>query len=297
MGSLCSTFDQRSNNFLNSCFRSNQNFANNTVIMVNRNFPLALAVIVTVLSINCLNCNARNTRNNELDRGNGRIKNAITWMKKQVRKLKKNMNNVLDEVVDIEINAANISAIADEVANNTQQIQNNTDDIANILAIEVEFTTEEPTTPGPPDCPTASNFMSINGTCYAVEKGNRDYDTTQTRCGEIFGEVFGNGVGGKIFEPASVNAVHEIVREAGAIFNALGHGDPMVWLGMTDRDSEGTWAYASSGEPTPGGPNCHYNADDIDCTVMKVSYIPHYTFGCHQRCSQTFGSAICEWVL
>ena len=60
--------------------------------MVNKNFPLALVIIVAVFSINCLNCDAGATRNKDLDRGNGRINNVITWAKKQVRKLKKNMS-------------------------------------------------------------------------------------------------------------------------------------------------------------------------------------------------------------
>jgi len=127
--------------------------------MVNQNLLLVLSIVAVVFSINCLSCDAGATRNKELDRGNGRINNAISWMKKQVRKLKKNMNDVLDEVDNIEVNAANISAIADEVANNTEQIQNNTIDIASILAIDIEFTTEElPTTTSVP-----TNVMLITG--------------------------------------------------------------------------------------------------------------------------------------
>ena len=57
--------------------------------MVKQNFLLALAIIAAVFS---MNCDARTTRNQELERGNGRINNAISWMKKQVRKLKKNMS-------------------------------------------------------------------------------------------------------------------------------------------------------------------------------------------------------------
>ena len=76
----------------------------------------------------------------------------------------------------------------------------------------------------------------------------------------------------------------------------LGRGDPFVWVGMTDRITEGTWAYESSGETPPAQPNCHTNKDDVDCTVMKVHYIAWYTFGCHQKCSIS-ASAICEWVI
>jgi len=153
-------------------------------------------------------------------------------------------------------------------------------------------TTTTTTTTTLPECPTGSNFMMYNGTCYAVEHGNRNYDDTQTRCGEIFG----NGIGGKIFEPSSVDVCNDIVKDAGAIFSAEGRGDPYVWVGMTDRITEGTWAYESSGENPPDQPNCHTNKDDIDCTVMKVHYIGWYTFGCHQKCDIS-ASAICEWVI
>ena len=53
----------------------------------------------------------------------------------------------MDEVDFIEINAANISALAEEVANNTEQVQNNTIDIASILSIDIEVTTGEPPEP------------------------------------------------------------------------------------------------------------------------------------------------------
>ena len=60
--------------------------------MVNQNLLLVLSIVAVVFLINCLSCDAGATRNKELDRGNGRINNAISWMKKQVRRLKKNMS-------------------------------------------------------------------------------------------------------------------------------------------------------------------------------------------------------------
>jgi len=138
--------------------------------MIQPRFLLSVAIIVALISINCNNCNAGITRigsllNNidsfeldddidsfELD-DRGDLKDPIMWLKRQVRKLKKALVPIREDIAankeDIEENAeaiaagggaggsGNITALEealdsalDMIAENAGAIANNTDDIA-----------------------------------------------------------------------------------------------------------------------------------------------------------------------
>ena len=141
----------------------------------------------------------------------------------------------------------------------------------------------------PKICPDSNEFKLIHGICYAFEIVLRTFDDTQERCGQIFG----SDIGGKIFEPRTDQVLEDVLKAAQIAF-----GNPQTWLGITDRKSEGNFAYSSDGQSNLLSWNYgSTNAIGKDCLLVHPSYAtypsPYYL---HWGCSSTL-AAICEWVI
>jgi len=61
-----------------------------------------------------------------------------------------------------------------------------------------------------PKCPSGKMFKVIEEKCYAFENVRRNFQGTQARCGQIFG----NNAGGKIIEPRSDQILDEVLKYA-----------------------------------------------------------------------------------
>ena len=142
----------------------------------------------------------------------------------------------------------------------------------------------------PKECPASDEFKLIQGKCYAFENVLRTFDDTQVRCSQIFG----SNIDGKIFEPRTDEVLEEVLKQAAIIWNA----NPQLWLGITDRKSEGDFAYSSDGQSNQlSWGYGRTNAIGIDCLLLHHSYVssssPNMLIW---SCSSTL-AAICEWVI
>ena len=140
------------------------------------------------------------------------------------------------------------------------------------------------------ECPASDEFKLIQGKCYAFENVKRTFDDTQVRCGQIFG----SDIGGKIFEPRTDEVLVDVLKNAQIAWDT----SPQTWLGITDRKSEGNFAYSSDGQSNLLSWNYgSTNAIGKDCLLVHPSYAtytsPYYL---HWGCSSTL-AAICEWVI
>ena len=100
-------------------------------------------------------------------------------------------------------------------------------------------------------------------------------------------------MGGKIFEPRTDEVLEDVLKQAAIIWNA----NPQLWLGITDRKSEGDFAYFSDGQSNQlSWGYGSSNAIGRDCLLVHHSYIssssPKHLIW---SCSSTL-AAICEWV-
>ena len=135
-------------------------------------------------------------------------------------------------------------------------------------------------------------FKSINGICYAFENVRRTFQATQTRCGQIFG----NQIGGKIFEPRSTQVMQEINKYALISWDGV---DPQTWLGITDESSEGNFVYPSDGQShklSSFRPQ-RSNSRSANCIFIHPSYTPSNNYMYVYKCTHTNPAAICEWVI
>ena len=105
-------------------------------------------------------------------------------------------------------------------------------------------------------------FFSHN---FRFSKERKTFDDSISTCA---------GVNGKLAEPKNKQINDAYATEANKVF---GNGKE-YWFGITDRNSEGTWKYVSSGQTVPftnwqpGQPNQVY---DDDCVYLGHSSANH----------------------
>jgi len=116
--------------------------------------------------------------------------------------------------------------------------------------------------PPKPPCPVEkSNVYLIEGECFAFDKTKvRKKDDTKAYCASVFGEH----LHGRIHEPRSRSIQSTVISK----WNTFAPGGYYHWIGINDKQSEGTWRYDSddskiafsswtSGQPDGGtGQNC-----------------------------------------
>ena len=155
-------------------------------------------------------------------------------------------------------------------------------------------TTTTPTTiTTPSNCPASKEFKLIDGKCYAFENVKRNFDDTQARCSQIFG----SNIGGKIFEPQSDQVIQEVLKYAKDIWTPA---NPYIWVGITDKTSEGTFVYYSNGQShtLPWG-FASSNDSTKNCLLVSCMQSTHsfYKKLYQYKCSNITPVAICEWVI
>jgi len=116
-------------------------------------------------------------------------------------------------------------------------------------------------------CPVGkNNVYSIGSGCYAFDKTFRTFSDAQQYCST----VFGSNLRGKIHEPRSRRQQYEVALKWKEFAPHSGYR-----LGITDKQSEGVWKYASddqevtynkwnSGQPDGG--------TDQNCAVLYWNY-------------------------
>ena len=102
-------------------------------------------------------------------------------------------------------------------------------------------------------------------------------------------------MGGKIFEPRTDEVLEDVLKQAAIIWNA----NPQLWLGITDRKTEGDFAYSTDDQSNQlsWGYGGYTNTIGIDCLLLHHSYV--YSSSPNMLrwdCSKTL-AAICEWVI
>ena len=139
-----------------------------------------------------------------------------------------------------------------------------------------------------------SNLRLIQGKCYAFVDIKGSFDDTQARCGEIFGE----NIQGKIFEPSSKQLHDEILDVAKQVINPHSNG-PNYWIGATYDFSENKVEYSSNGNPLsftswtsccPEQPNLDFQ--DWLCIFTHSAHKKWFNFDC----DSSEISTICEWI-
>ena len=155
-------------------------------------------------------------------------------------------------------------------------------------------TTSTTTITTPSNCPASKEFKLIDGKCYAFENVKRNFDDAQARCGQIFG----SNIGGKIFEPHSDQVMLEVLKYAKGIWEPI---SPQIWVGITDKTSEGKFVYYSNGQShtLPWG-FASTNDSNKNCVLVHWGY-SQSTHGYYKKlyqysCSSANPVAICEWV-
>ena len=155
------------------------------------------------------------------------------------------------------------------------------------------MSTKQVTTPS--NCPASKGFKLIQGKCYALDKFLRNFDDTQARCGQIFG----SNIGGKIFEPQSHQVIQEVLEFAK---NILEPDTLRIWVGITDKISEGKFVYYSNGQfHRLSWGFVSSNDSNKNCLLVHWLYIQpsngFYKKLHHYNCSTGFNAAICEWAI
>ena len=137
-------------------------------------------------------------------------------------------------------------------------------------------------------CPIQSEkYKRIHGVCYFFDTyPTRTFDEAQANCKKIFGPT------GKIYEPITE-------AQARIFYDNYGSGkllDNAAWVGITDRETEGVYKYASSGIVVSETALFWYsdqpdNFGNQDCVANGVATIK--TSFADVRCSNKYQS-ICE---
>ena len=138
------------------------------------------------------------------------------------------------------------------------------------------------------NCPERGKYKLIDGVCYFFDNTGRNFDEAQTNCKKIFGPT------GKVYEPKT---------EAEGRIWYDNYGDEKLlnaraWVGITDRETESVYKYASSGIVVPesalswysGYPND--NSGNEDCVINGFVKIKNSLrdYKCSEMCH-----SICEW--
>ena len=143
-----------------------------------------------------------------------------------------------------------------------------------------------------PKCPSGKMFKVIEEKCYAFENVRRNFQATQARCGQIFG----NNAGGKIIEPRSDQVLREVLKYAKTAWDGA---NPATWMGITDESSEGNFAYPSDGQSHKLSwtfmTSINSNSRSTNCLLIHHSYLDLKKMH-HWACSANL-AAICEWVI
>ena len=173
-----------------------------------------------------------------------------------------------------------------------QKMPDKVDDIEGCTIIDLGLALSPSEIP-PKECPTSDEFKLIKGKCYAFEKVLRTFDDTQVRCSQIFG----SNIGGKIFEPRTDEVLEDVLKQAAIIWSGGASTNPQLWLGITDRKTEGDFAYPSDDQSNQlSWGYGQTNAIGKDCLLVHHSYVssssPNHLVW---SCSSTL-AAICEWV-
>jgi hypothetical protein len=166
-----------------------------------------------------------------------------------------------------------------------QKMPEKVDDIEGCTIIDLGLALSPGKIP-PKECPASDEFKLIQGKCYAFENVLRTFDDTQVRCSQIFG----SNIGGKIFEPRTDEVLEDVLKQAAIIWSGA---NPQLWLGITDRKTEGDFAYSSDDQSNQlSWGYVRTNAIGIDCLLLHHSS----SIMNHWDCSKTL-AAICEWVI
>ena len=138
-------------------------------------------------------------------------------------------------------------------------------------------------------CPVGGQYKLIHGVCYFFDTTIRTFDEAQANCKQIFGPT------GKIYEPKTEAEVRIWYDNYGS--GKLLKANVEAWVGITDRESEGVFKYASSGTVVPESALFWYsgqsnNSGNNDC-VANNYYTIKDPFNV-KSCSSGYRS-ICEW--
>ena len=174
-----------------------------------------------------------------------------------------------------------------------QKMPEKVDDIEGCTIIDLSLALSPSKIP-PKECPASDEFKLIQGKCYAFENVLRTFDDTQVRCSQIFG----SNIGGKIFEPRTDEVLEDVLKQAAIIWSGGASTNPQLWLGITDRKTEGDFAYSSDDQSNQlSWGYGRTNAIGKDCLLLHHSYVssssPNMLIW---SCSSTL-AAICEWVI
>jgi len=206
------------------------------------------------------------------------LKELIYEMEKEIETLKANVsdnaNDIASNEAQISMNAANITAADDQV--NMEAMDEMKDkldalnqslsgdlDQAMMDLEELELKQQEdinwlndtmnellliPTTTATTTTTTVDAMMAcqdandgfhpaftISESCYRISKTYKNFDDASETCSTL---------GGKLYEPKTEAINYEIATEANkVIFNGESH-----WIGINDKETEGTWVYNSDGQ-------------------------------------------------
>ena len=197
-----------------------------------------------------------------------------------------NMTDLIENFVENELIGLNETLQESIIALNQYQYHTTT---------ATNTTTTTKTTPS--NCPASKEFKLIEGKCYTFENVKRTFDDTQTRSRKIFG----NNIGGKIFEPQTDQVIQEVLKYAKDIWKPE---SPRIGVGITDKTSEGKFVYYSNGQSHTlpwGFASGSSNNSNRNCLLVHWRYIQSsnawYKKLYHFNCSNASQVAICEWAI
>ena len=106
-----------------------------------------------------------------------------------------------------------------------------------VLPIMVPLTTTTPfICPLDDPYPQFGQYQLVQGKCFYFERGRKNFKEAKENCKQM---------GGKLYEPENVVKMQHIARIACGVSNFNG---ALAWIGITDIESEGNFAYDSNGQ-------------------------------------------------
>ena len=85
----------------------------------------------------------------------------------------------------------------------------------------------------PCPCPIEKpEYFEVRGKCFYTDNTTRNFDDSQAHCKEIFPH------GGRLYEPRDKSTNKEVAQASHRASN-------WVWIGITDRSSQGSYQYSS----------------------------------------------------
>ena len=118
------------------------------------------------------------------------------------------------------------------------------------ICVTTDDATTTTPTPTPKKCPVGQpfpkdNYRLVQGKCFYFERGYKIFEDAKENCKQM---------GGKLYEPENVVKMQHIARIAFGISNFVG---ALAWIGITDIESEGNFAYDSNGQSILFNPPWH----------------------------------------